>query len=387
MLAALAVTAVLIAAGCVPDPPGGSFRSMWADDQALYDAPESGAAWSGPNGVKTIADSAKPSPCLTGQASTHNIWTLANAIVWRATGNNTYFLKADGGVQDVIGDHTDPCGGTGQGRALEIGRNLTAYNIVVDMTNLPSRDSTTWFNYASWIGTVEGYHFPGSPGSGTLRDCFRVRPDNWGVHCASAQLTIDELQGDTSGMNDIYQVFGRYTGNTGVPDTGGLSFDYSTGVNWSTTPSDPRGVNLPGTIPGTSINGDGYIVRDVSRTAATPPSSGTCPQTPIDSHWGGGWSGTMILTELLQRAYDAGMFNSNVYYSSIGAPKDATYQAVLRASQGLQRVDANCDGNALGGDDEYARYLVDNLYPSANFPVVSGSVPGKVMAFAQFTHP
>jgi len=290
----------------------------------------------------------------------------------------------------VIGDHTT--GGSGCGgdaRALEIGRNLFAYNIAYDMVNVPAVNGTLAYTYMSWLATVEGYDFSGSPdadgdGVSNLRDCFRVRPDNWGVHCASSQLSIDVLQGDTTGINDIAQTFHRYTGNRGIAVWGSTSqdFDFSGAEDWSTTPTEPRGINLPGTIPGTQLNGNGYIIRDSDR-AGSPNTTGTCPV--YDGHWGGGWSGTMILTTLLQRLYENGMVSTAATVTNNTAPKNQTYDAVLRASEGLQRVDS-CNSAAISGDDEYARYYVAALYPSASFPVVSGAGEGKVSAFAEFTH-
>lgn len=385
LITALAVAGIL-AAACtpVPNPPGPSFRQMWQDDSALWNH-DGAAGW---GDVTSFANTSKPAGCLTDQFSRANNWALANALVWRATANSAARLKALDAITDVIGKHTTSTSGcSGAGRALEIGRNVGAYVIAADMINLPSYNSTENNRFVNWIGQVQSASYPGSPdadgnGTSTLRDCFRHRPDNWGVHCAFTQLTIDIYQGDSAGWNDIAQTFHRYSGNRNIPrwDNIALSsdFDWAGSEDWSTTPSELRGINLPGTVPGTQLNGNGYIIRDADR-AGNPNTSGTCPV--FDGHWAGGWSGTMLVTELLQRLYDDGRL------SGVGAanPKGMTFDAPLRASQALQRVD-NCNSSAISGDDEYARFLTDYLYPDANFPTVGSPAVGKVMAFAEFTH-
>ncbi len=389
------VALVGIMTACVPNPPGSSFRQMWQDDDVLWDH-DGAAGWSGSNGVSTFAATSKPAACITDQSSRQNNWALANALVWRSTANSASRLYALDAIDDVIGKHNNTsCGGSG--RALEIGRNVGAYVIAADMINLPSYNSSINSQFVTWLGQVESYSYPGSPdadgnGTTTLRDCFRHRPDNWGVHCAFTQTAIDIYQGDSNGWNDVFQTFYRYAGDRSVPRWDNIStssdFDYDDGQKWSTSStcknanpgtSDCRAINLPGTIPGTQLNGDGYIIRDADR-AGDPNTSGTCPV--YDGHWAGGWSGTMILATLLERLWDNDMV-SGTYNDT--APKDMVFGAVLRASQGLQRVD-NCNSSAISGDDEYARWLVDDMYPSANFPTVSNNDVGKVMAFAEYTH-
>lgn len=384
LIGALSVVGLLAAAcGPVPNPPGPSFRQMWQDDSVLWDH-DGAAGW---NDVQSFAATSKPAACITDQFSRQNSWAVANALVWRATASANARLRAVDAITDVIGKHNNTsCGGSG--RALEIGRNVGGYVVAADMINLPAYDSTVNSQFVSWLGQVESASYPGSPdadgnGTSTLRDCFRHRPDNWGVHCAFTQLTIDIYQGDSTGWNDVAQTFHRYSGNRNVPrwDNIPLSsdFDWAGSEDWSTTPSALRGINTGGTIPGTQLNGDGYIIRDADR-AGNPNTSGTCPI--FDGHWAGGWSGTMLVTELLQRLFDDGRLSGQ--YNTV-SPKDMTFNAPLRASQALQRVD-NCNAEAISHDDEYARFLVDDLYPDANFPTVASPEVGKVMAFTEFTH-
>jgi hypothetical protein len=351
-LLGLLLTVAFIATGCHGSVHG--YREMWQASATMAALPESGAPWSD---LVAVANRTPEPVCIVGQASDHNVVALANALVFAGNGLDTRRDKARDLIGQAIGKHNQTptgCTNTG-GRALEAGRNIFAYILAADIINLPQYDSTMGTNFSNWLNTVESYQFPNSPRSGTLRDTFEHRPDNWGSHAGSTQLAIDVWQGDSTGWHRINQVFNRFTGNRGVPHPA-AEFDFGDGQVWSTTPTELRGINLPGTV--NSVNADGFIIRDVARGEPLgAKQSTTCPV--VTNYFAGGFGGYLQILQILERLHDSG----NLTGTYAGDPETYTFSAMNRAAEALERLDNNCNEAWWETNDLWQQSLVNYIYP------------------------
>ena len=103
-----------------------------------------GSAWTA---VKRAADGALGAARVADQNSTHDVSTLAIALVAARTGDNAYRAKAAAAILSAIG--TESGGGE-----LALSRNLAAYVIAADLIDLAAYDPAGDQKFRGWLSTV-----------------------------------------------------------------------------------------------------------------------------------------------------------------------------------------------------------------------------------------
>lgn len=330
--------------GLLLAPPPVYGQKIWLTRSEIERLPTSGVTWTA---VKRAADTSIGSPNLKDQDSNHDVYTLAKALVYVRTGQNSYREQVRVACLSAIGTERG-------GRTLALGRNLPCYVIAADLIQL--NDS----RFNAWLRTCLSETLDGR----TLRSTHEDRPNNWGTMAGAARAAIAAYLNDRNELDNTWQVCLGYLGNRNSWD----EFKYGD-LWWQANPSKPVPINHQGaTLNGALV--DGIPPDDMRRGGRFqwPPE----PTNYIRE----GLQGLLVQCEILHRA---------------GYPAyERQYYAVLRyvkAIDRLQRFDSEWSLNL--GDDRWMMPLINYRYAEEDY---RGSVAapvghGKIMGWTDWTHP
>ena len=328
----------------LPEPTG-SRVYIWISPAELAVLPASGPAW---DNVKARADQSCGVPDLENQDSNVNVCVLAKALVFARTGQTVYRDGVVSAITDLVSS------GTYNGRALALGRELGAYVIAADLTDLQTYDAGLDGLFRAKI--TEFLTTPTTGGPANLIECHEVRPNNWGTHCGASRAAVAAYLGDTVALSRIGQVFKGWLGDR----SSYAGFSYGE-LSWQCDPAAPVGINPKGCMK-QSHSIDGVLPDDQRRggTFSWPP--------PQENYVYEGLQGALVQAVLLDRqGYDTWNWSD---------------QALQRAFQWLH-TEANYPA---AGDDTWQPHLVNHFYGSS-FPAPVPSSPGKNMGWTDWTHP
>lgn len=340
---ATATTSAGATATSVPQPPSTSDGGLWISRAALRALPQSGAAW---QRVKAAADGSLGTPNLSDLNSMHDTTTLAVALVYGATNDASYRAKAASAILSAIGTEQG-------GRTLEVSRNLVSYIIAADIIDLHSYNPAGDARFRTWLAQVRNETLDGK----TLIETHETRPNNWGTHAGASRVAIDRYIGDTADLARAAQVFEGWLGNRARY----AGFTYGD-TSWQCDSANPVGVNGPCMRDGHNL--DGALPDDLRRGG-----SYHWPPAYTGYAWEG-LQGATVQAELLERAgYPAWQWQNN---------------ALLRATQFLQRLNQEQGGWWATGDDTWQPWLINHAY-GTSFPTEQAN-PGKNMAWTDWMY-
>jgi len=314
---------------------------MWLSQSELSSLPMTGSAWSA---VKSAADGSLGTPRISDQNSSHDIKTLAVALVYARTGDESYRKKAADAIMSAVGTEAG-------GRTLALARNLDSYVIAADLINLGSYDSAKDSQFRAWLSSVRTR----SLGGETLVSTAERRPNNWGTHAGAARVAADVYLGDVGDLARAAQVFRGWLGDRS--QYSGFKFG---DTSWQADPANPVGINGKGArIQGQNV--DGVLPDDQRRSGGFrwPP--------PKENYVWEALGPAFVEAELLSRAG----------YSDAYRWSDS---ALLRAITWLNTVAAF----PAQGDDGWLPWLANFAY-GTRFATTSRS-DGKSMAWTAWTH-
>jgi hypothetical protein len=343
--AMFAVAVALIAPGTTSGSAKPVYRGIWLSSAEIGALPRRGSAW---RRLKAVADGSLGRADISNQNSTHDVKTLAAALVYVRTGKGSYRRKAVEGIEDAIGTESG-------GRTLALGRNLVSYVIAADLVNLPAYDRSVDNRFRSWLRSVRTKSLSGF----TLISTHERRPNNWGTHAGASRAAIAAYLGEKAELGRIAQVFRGWLGDRSAYS----AFKYDE-LDWQADEDNPVPVNPAGaTKEGESI--DGALPAEMRRGGSFrfPPKRTGYP-------WGA-LAGAVVQAELLSRqGYDTWSWSD---------------QALRRATQFLSDLHDQYGKWWAIDDDTWIPWLVNARYDT-RFETDPAGTPGKNMGWTDWTH-
>jgi len=331
-------------AACGPAAPPGA--GIWVSRAELARLPMAGPAWAQ---LKAAADSNLGKADIANQDSNHDVNTLAAALVYARTGDQSYRAKAADAMMAAIGTEND-------NRTLALGRNLVSYVLAADLIDFKDYDPAREPQFRAWLDGVRRENLDGR----TLISTHEDRPNNWGAHAGAARIAADLYLGDRADLDRAAQVFKGWLGDRAAY----AEFEYDKDDSWQADPANPVGINPAGAVrEGHRI--DGAIPDDMQRGGKFrwPPKRTNYP-------WGA-LEGALVQAELLSRAgYDAWNWQD---------------KALLRATQFLYQTDREVGGWWAEGDDEWMPWVVNHAYRE-KFPTALPARPGKNLGWTDWVY-
>jgi hypothetical protein len=388
---ALAATA-LLASGCTTTKPEGreierleqeqaraaaapppsptlpvSDEGIWISRAEVLRLPTSGSAW---ERLKKAADDEFRLRKIADKDSNHDVKTLAVALVYARTGDESYREKAADAIASAVGTEE---GGT----TLALGRNLLSYVIAADLIDLQAFDPVGETEFRDWLDSVR--HEPlGSQAIAdqTLIGTAERSASNWGGMAGASRVAVAAYLGDKKDLARAAKVMKGWLGDRsaypGIPGQHFESEDVGKGfhsggshedLSWQADPSRPRGVNPKGSEKdGHSI--DGALPDDMRRGGrfTWPPAYTQYPREAL--------SGYVALAELLYRqGYEVYAWEDD---------------ALFRATRFLFDLDREFPDEGWWEPDVPAYWIVNCRY-GTSFPV-EGRGLGRNVDWTDWTH-
>lgn len=272
---ALGAAGAAVAAG-TPVAAGTSVGGILTSKEELAKLPTSGPGW---DELKKTADSLSGTANIADQNSDHDVQTLAAALVYARTGDESYRAKAAAGVASAIGTEKG-------GRTLALARNLPGYVQAADLINLKEMNPSADGQFRQWLTAVRTEDLDGK----TLVSTHEERPNNWGTHAGAARIAASLYLDDKADLQKAADVFKAWTGDASAHQ--GFKFG---DLSWQANPSSPVGINPKGaTLNGKNV--DGVIPDDQRR------GGGFAWPAPKENYVWEALQGATMQAEMLSRA-------------------------------------------------------------------------------------
>jgi hypothetical protein len=339
-----ALTATLAVAKA-PSPTFAPQSGIWLSPAEVQQLPTTGSAW---KAVKAAADGSLGTARIADQDSSHDVKTLAVALVYARTGDERYRRKGADAVLAAVGTERG-------GRTLALGRNLLSYVVAADLVDLRTYDPAADSRFRTWLSAVRRATLDGR----SLVSTHEERPNNWGTMAGASRIAADAYLGDTTDLARAAAVFKGFLGDR----SSYTGFKYGD-LSWQPEALRPVGVAGTGAQKG-GVSIDGVLPDDMRRGCSfrMPPCSTGYPWEALQ--------GAVVQAELLTRqGYDAWQWQD---------------RALLRATQFLAKLDTAYGGWWASGDDAWQPWLVNHAY-GTRFPAASPTRPGKLMGYTDWTH-
>lgn len=340
---ALALVAALVIAAVIAGPARSvTFATnMWLTPAEAESLPLTGTAW---NAVKAAADGSLGTANISDQNSSHDVNTLAVALVYARTGTASYRAKAAGAIAAAIGTEAG-------GRTLALARNLTPYVLAADLIDLPAYDAALDARFRTWLSGVRRANLSGM----TLVSTHERRANNWGTNAGASRIAADIYLRDTADLAAAVRVYRGWLGDRALY----AGFDFGD-LSWQADASKPVGINPKGATRN-GYNIDGVLPDDQRR------AGGFTWPAPKENYVWGALGPALVTGELLRRAG----------YADVTSWSDS---ALRRSLDWLHGV----NGFPASGDDSWVPWLANRLL-GTSYPAKSGT-KGKPMAWTDWTH-
>jgi hypothetical protein len=218
-----------------------------ADFMAL---PTSGPAW---EELVAWANEPPGEPDLRDQDRRHGVMTLASALVYARTGDQTYGARATDQIMAAIG--TEEVGATNS--ILSLGRQLGAYVLAADFVGLSGADDE---RFRAWLDDIRTRELGGHGRWTSLIGTHQDAPNNWGSFTGASRIAASLYLGDTADVQRAARVLKGFLGDRSAWDR----FQPVEGAaSWACDPAHYTPVNPPCAKGGIDL--DGAIVRDIDR--------------------------------------------------------------------------------------------------------------------------
>lgn len=308
--------------------PSGPPNLLGVDIAAL---PTEGPAW---DNVVRWADEKIRSPSLKDQNDPDNVRTLAAALVYARTGDESYRDRVVTALEDVRG--------TEKGRTLALARELGAYVIAANLIGYDDE------RFRSWLREVIDKRMDDDR---SLVEMVHEQGNNWGTHGQATLAAVYAFLGDRAGLDDVAEVVRGFTGDRSAWN----GWTYNNPTSWAvgSAPINPPGARIDG------HDVSGVIHQDQVRGGKFewPP--------PAENYVWEALQGLTLATELLDvQGYPAWTWG---------------HEAAVRTMTWLH----DAAHFPAEGDDEWIPYLV-NAHEGTHFPTVAPAQPGKGFGFADW---
>jgi hypothetical protein len=341
-------------------------EGIWISRAEVRRLPMSGPAW---ERLKAAADGPLTDADIADQDSNHDVRTLAVALVYARTGEESYRAKAADAIESAIGTEDG-------GRTLALGRNLLSYPIAADLIDLRAYDPAGEAAFRAWLAAVRREPFGRGSRPGTLISTAENSMSNWGGMAGASRVAVAAYLDDEKDLARAAKVMKGWLGDRSAypgipgplygPDDLGKGFragGAEDDLSWQADPHRPHGVNPEGaTKEGHSI--DGALPDDMRRGGAFqwPPIYTQYPREAL--------SGFVALAEVLHRqGYD-------VY-----AWED---QALLRATRFLFELEQQFPEEEWWEPGVPVYWIINDRY-GTSFPVGENTVQRNV-GWTDWTH-
>lgn len=221
-----------------PDPQPSGDNILGVD---FASRPRSGPAWD-----RMLAASKNLGPVtLADTSGTNNGELLAAAFVAAATG--------DGALRTAVLARCEAALNGAHYRTLEQARNLAPIAIAINVLGEHGLD-----------GELRRERDYKAESQGSVIDCHRKRPNNWGTAAGLARIAVSAHLGDTADVVAAVAVHRGYLGDRAAY----AGFSYGD-TSWQADPSKPVGIN-PGPATRSGISIDGVLPDDQRRGGSFP---------------------------------------------------------------------------------------------------------------------
>lgn len=327
-------------------PPIGQQKGIWISQEELNSKPTSGAAW---DRLVSAANGSWGSPCLHDNNCTHDVNTLAGALVAARTGDNAMRSKT---ISALVATQNS----TSFSRVLEMSRGFQTYIIAADVIGYRTPQ------FESWVRNLVEKSLSGHSGGGNLRETAMFSANNWGGHARASLAAAAVYLNDSNYLNTVATAHKAFIG-VSAP---GNQMTY-TSTNWHAD-SNKAGINRKGATRG-SINISGVLPEDWRRAEEYkwPPS--------VSGYMWEGMQGHIVATIILHRA---GL-----------VPLASGDNALMRAMDILYHKGEAASNpswtNPASGDDTWIPWVANFYFNEARYPTATAS-PGKNMGWTDWTH-
>ena len=230
-----------------PRPPG---DYILMSKSALMALPTKGPAW---ENLVAIANDPPGAPDLTDQDNRVGVMTLASALVYARTGDDTYRERARSQIMAAIG--TEQQGAPNS--ILSLGRQLGAYVLAADFIKLSGADDAT---FRPWLDAIRTRELGGHGRWTALIATHEDAPQNWGSFAGASRIAASLYLNDTADVARAAQVLRGFLGDRSAYS----GFQGPEGArSWSCDPA--KFIPINGACSADGIDLDGAIVRDIDR--------------------------------------------------------------------------------------------------------------------------
>jgi len=353
-------------------PPAATLRpapeGIWISREEVRRLPMVGPAW---DQLKAAADGPLGEADIANQDSDHDVLTMAVALVYARTGDESYRKKAAAAIESAIG--TEQGGST-----LSLGRNLLSYVIAADLIDLGNFDPSADGLFRQWLERVRTEKLTSKAvPEQTLIGTAERAMNNWGGMAGASRAAIAAYLGDATDLARAAKVMKGWLGDRSAypaipgplfgPGDVGKGFragGYDDDLSWQADPARPQGVNPPGAQKeGHSI--DGALPEDMRRGGSFrwPPVYTQYPREAL--------SGYVALAELLYRqGYDVYAWSD---------------KALLRATRFLYDLGRRFPDQGWWEPEVRAYWIINYRY-GTSFPVEVGNTIGRNFGWTDWTH-
>lgn len=232
-------------------PTGTSDRKfITVDGAALRELPTSGAAW---DSLVRTADGDLGSPDLSDPDSTNAGRTLAAALVFARTGQQSY---RDEVVRQLHGVSDETLSGA---KVLSVARQIGGYAIAADLVG--HRDPA----FVAFLSDIRTRDIGGHPRWYALDQTSEDTASNWGAWALASRITVDAYLGDTQDLARAAAVFRGFLGDrsaySGFRPTNEFDETWVCGATSQWVPVNPADCG----------GRAGAFVEDISRSSAAYP--------------------------------------------------------------------------------------------------------------------
>jgi hypothetical protein len=233
-----------------PPPPRAEGDYLLMTRAELMARPTTGRAW---GALLGFADGDFGKPNLHDQDARHDVSTLAAALVFARTGDQTYRDRARDGIMAAIG--TERVGADNS--ILALGRQLGAYVLAADFIGLDGADDA---RFRTWLSDIRTKSLGGHGRWTSLVATHEDSANNWGAFAGASRIAASLYLGDTADVARAAQVLRGFLGDRSAwerfqPVEGSAS--------WACIPKTYTPINPPCQRNGIDL--DGAIVRDIDR--------------------------------------------------------------------------------------------------------------------------
>lgn len=354
---ATAVALVVCLLGMLPVPAAGAAavvadgsHGIWMPVERLQALPMAGPAWTR---LKAAADGSLGTADIANLNSNHDVNTLAVALVYVRTGDESYRRKVADAIAAAMASEKP-----GKYGALARARNIVGYVVAADLIDLRTFAPDLDARFRQWLTDLPSRRFT----DGTIIENAELRPNNHGTMARAGQVAIAAYLGDSATIARAATIFQGWLGDRRAY----TGFRYTHGGSWQMDPANPVGINPLGAARG-GYSIDGALPEEMRRGC-------DFRWLPCYTHYPWeGLGGAFVEAQLLSRqGYDTWNWSD---------------KALLRAVQflyDLSRQDAAWWQSAARNDS----WIVDvaNYQYGPRFPAAVNGTPGKNMGWTAWTH-